>query len=150
MVRLVPPDEACPGCGCKPGEGITETCNHPQGCGFWKEQHKKEVRRVPTNPDVYPITAKFEEETAKFDLNEMGKAIRDRMIEHIGEYEHGTAEPDVLLDESLQESFKTKLQLASTDDERDDIEQDRRNAALKTMSEMYQDLLGTYWVNDAT
>ena len=24
---------ACPGCGCKPGDGITESCNHPDGCG---------------------------------------------------------------------------------------------------------------------
>lgn len=27
----------CPGCGCKPGDGITESCNHPDGCGFHKE-----------------------------------------------------------------------------------------------------------------
>ena len=27
---------ACPGCGCKPGDGITETCNHPVGCGYSK------------------------------------------------------------------------------------------------------------------
>lgn len=25
--------EACPGCGCKPGDGITESCNDPGGCG---------------------------------------------------------------------------------------------------------------------
>ena len=24
---------ACPGCGCMPGDGITESCNHPLGCG---------------------------------------------------------------------------------------------------------------------
>lgn len=27
----------CPGCGCEPGDGITESCNHPGGCGFHKE-----------------------------------------------------------------------------------------------------------------
>lgn len=26
----------CPGCGCESGDGITETCEHPDGCGFWK------------------------------------------------------------------------------------------------------------------
>lgn len=29
--------EACPGCGCKPGDGITPGCDHPMGCGFFKE-----------------------------------------------------------------------------------------------------------------
>lgn len=28
--------EACPGCGCKPGEGITPGCHHPDGCGYWE------------------------------------------------------------------------------------------------------------------
>jgi len=26
--------EACPGCGCRPGDGISEKCEHPEGCGF--------------------------------------------------------------------------------------------------------------------
>lgn len=26
--------EACEGCGCLPGEGITEGCSHPEGCGY--------------------------------------------------------------------------------------------------------------------
>ncbi|MCP4203739.1 MAG: hypothetical protein GY769_17615 [bacterium] len=26
--------EACPGCGCKPGDGKTEGCDDPDGCGF--------------------------------------------------------------------------------------------------------------------
>ena len=26
--------EACPGCGCKPGDGPTAGCVHPLGCGF--------------------------------------------------------------------------------------------------------------------
>ena len=25
--------EACPGCGCQPGDGVTASCNHPDGCG---------------------------------------------------------------------------------------------------------------------
>jgi len=27
-------DDACPGCGCKPGDGRTRGCSHPEGCGF--------------------------------------------------------------------------------------------------------------------
>lgn len=30
--------ENCPGCGWGPGDGINPTCNHPQGCGHWREQ----------------------------------------------------------------------------------------------------------------
>jgi hypothetical protein len=26
--------EACPGCCCRPGDGISEKCEHPEGCGF--------------------------------------------------------------------------------------------------------------------
>ncbi len=25
--------EACPGCGCLPGDGLTDGCEHPEGCG---------------------------------------------------------------------------------------------------------------------
>jgi hypothetical protein len=31
-------EEACPGCGCVPGDGITEECNDPLGCGEAKKQ----------------------------------------------------------------------------------------------------------------
>lgn len=27
-------DDACPGCECKPGDGKTAGCSHPEGCGF--------------------------------------------------------------------------------------------------------------------
>lgn len=30
--------EACPGCGCMPGDGITEDCSHPDGCGYWRAE----------------------------------------------------------------------------------------------------------------
>jgi len=32
-------EDACPGCGCQPGDGVTEGCEHPEGCGFWRGQH---------------------------------------------------------------------------------------------------------------
>lgn len=28
---------ACPGCGCVPGDGYTPGCEHPDGCGFYKD-----------------------------------------------------------------------------------------------------------------
>lgn len=34
-------DDACPGCGCEPGDGITETCNNPDGCGFSKSERDR-------------------------------------------------------------------------------------------------------------
>ena len=27
-------DDACLGCGSRPGDGVTPECNHPEGCGF--------------------------------------------------------------------------------------------------------------------
>ena len=27
------PEDACPGCGCAPGDGVTESCDHVDGCG---------------------------------------------------------------------------------------------------------------------
>jgi chromosome segregation ATPase len=29
--------EACPGCGCEVGDGVTATCVHPEGCGYNRE-----------------------------------------------------------------------------------------------------------------
>lgn len=31
--------EACPGCDCMPGDGLTESCNDPLGCGYWRAEH---------------------------------------------------------------------------------------------------------------
>lgn len=28
--------DACPNCGCEPGEGLTKGCNDPLGCGYWR------------------------------------------------------------------------------------------------------------------
>lgn len=32
-----PNPEACPGCGCLPGDGVSESCDDPNGCGFFRE-----------------------------------------------------------------------------------------------------------------
>ncbi len=32
-------DDECPGCGCQPGDGITDDCEHPDGCGWAKRTH---------------------------------------------------------------------------------------------------------------
>lgn len=36
-----PSPEACPGCQKLPGDGLTEGCDHPEGCGFWRNAHKR-------------------------------------------------------------------------------------------------------------
>lgn len=35
---LVAPEDdlSCPGCGCVPGDGITQECEHELGCGYWR------------------------------------------------------------------------------------------------------------------
>lgn len=30
-------DEACPGCGVKPGDGVNPKCDDPLGCGYWRD-----------------------------------------------------------------------------------------------------------------
>lgn len=37
-------EEACPGCGCLPGDGLTEGCEDELGCGYWRREHAKEGR----------------------------------------------------------------------------------------------------------
>ena len=40
--------EACPGCGCLPGDGVTEGCDHPGGCGYNRQaQAEWDARPVP-------------------------------------------------------------------------------------------------------
>lgn len=29
--------DACPGCGCRPGDGLTPGCEAEVGCGYWRE-----------------------------------------------------------------------------------------------------------------
>jgi hypothetical protein len=31
--------DACPGCGCLPGDGVSPECDDPLGCGYWREEH---------------------------------------------------------------------------------------------------------------
>ena len=35
------PDDACPGCGNRPGDGVNPVCHDPNGCGHWKEEEKR-------------------------------------------------------------------------------------------------------------
>ncbi len=37
--ELLLDDEACPGCGCCPGDGVTDDCEDPLGCGWAKTVH---------------------------------------------------------------------------------------------------------------
>ncbi len=42
-----PPNDACPGCGCEPGDGITESCDAEDGCGFHKAERDRTVDTMP-------------------------------------------------------------------------------------------------------
>jgi hypothetical protein len=35
--------EACPGCACLPGDGLTDGCDDPAGCGFYRANACAEV-----------------------------------------------------------------------------------------------------------
>ncbi len=51
---------------------------------------------MPTNPEVYPITAQFEEELK--DLAHLPAWLKDAAISTLGEYEHGTTEVEEVED----------------------------------------------------
>ena len=36
--------EACPGCGCLPGDGVSEDCDDEAGCGFFKSLDAEEAQ----------------------------------------------------------------------------------------------------------
>jgi hypothetical protein len=52
-------DEACPTCGCEPGDGVTKGCKDPDGCGYWipdgYDEHYADDASMPaplaTRPD---------------------------------------------------------------------------------------------------
>lgn len=46
---LTDPDESCPGCGCQPGDGPTEGCTHPDGCGYYEDQDPRSMGWVGDN-----------------------------------------------------------------------------------------------------
>jgi hypothetical protein len=39
--------EGCPGCGNRPGAGVTDGCDHPLGCGFWRKIAADVARHLP-------------------------------------------------------------------------------------------------------
>lgn len=50
-----PDSQACPGCGCMPGEGMTPECNDPNGCGYWRQQHNANAEeRPPLSVEIPP------------------------------------------------------------------------------------------------
>ena len=99
-----------------------------------------------TNPAVYPITAAFEKEVKDLKLNEIGRAIAARMQSHLGEYEHGVAEPEVLFGDELKQFIERNYNAGDTLEEKDENKKFFfTRSALLTMKEMFIDLLQTYW-----
>lgn len=45
-------DDSCPGCGCKPGDGVTADCDDEDGCGWAKSVHGACSDENETNEDV--------------------------------------------------------------------------------------------------
>jgi len=39
----ITPADACPGCGCQPGDGVTRGCSDPDGCGFFDELSRPDL-----------------------------------------------------------------------------------------------------------
>lgn len=105
-----------------------------------------------TNPDVYPVTAAFEKEVRELKLKEIGKAVAQRMITHLGEYEHGVAEPEVLVASELADTYMNARrdwdEIKEGSDEEDELKNKLRKSSLETMKEMFLDYLRTYWTVD--
>jgi len=37
--------EACPGCGCLPGDGLTDGCEDPMGCGYNRQRERETEKK---------------------------------------------------------------------------------------------------------
>lgn len=44
-------NQACPGCGCMPGDGITQDCNDPNGCGYNRNLEAQYNKMHPDHPN---------------------------------------------------------------------------------------------------
>lgn len=99
-----------------------------------------------TNPDVYPVTAEFEQYTQAFLDNcdrtrvsettlRNGQRLRNIMAGTIGEYEHGTADVDVVFDEEVSDT--------NFDDQDKPLPEHLRRKALKYYTEVCKDILLT-------
>jgi hypothetical protein len=69
--------EACPGCGCRPGDGLTPGCNHPMGCGYTRNMGGK--KRSPSG--LGPATSAAEGFAAALIGLAKVKQLRERGLE---------------------------------------------------------------------
>jgi type IV secretory pathway VirB10-like protein len=44
--------EACPGCGCLPGDGLTEGCEDEGGCGYYRQWETARAIRDGKTPEA--------------------------------------------------------------------------------------------------
>src|SRR3954466_12144219 len=119
-----------------------------------------------SNPSVYPITAGFEEQlklmnimsehdgeifwdlplTPGPDLVPGFNKLQDvakTMHEALGEYEHGTVEPEELISDEIRSLWNDQKKLVSDEDELFNIESAQRRQAAMTIRNVYIDLLLT-------
>lgn len=111
-----------------------------------------------SDPKVYPITAGFEEQLKLIGIDiEIDEAVgpgathekialitaASVMHETLGEYEHGTAEPEELISDEIRSLWNDQKKLASDEDELFNIESAQRRQAAMTIRNVYIDLLLT-------
>jgi hypothetical protein len=86
--------EACPGCGCKPGDGLTASCEHPDGCGFNRAELSKALEAA--HPTHF-IT----EHAVDIDDCQLSQLVGDRCIVVPNSADHCSEMSVVLLDKSI-------------------------------------------------
>jgi len=86
--------ESCPGCGCMPGDGLTEHCNDELGCGYWRKEH------LP--PDTTKMTAVFVTRDTAQSIERAIIELMDKRDRKDEEYWEGLERALV----ALKESFK--------------------------------------------
>ena len=59
--------EACPGCGSKPGDGITYGCDDPMGCGHNRANQDAAIGDAVADTQRSPRMSHMKHESAKFD-----------------------------------------------------------------------------------
>lgn len=90
-----------------------------------------------------PITEKFKEACGKLNLTEQGQQVYARMRQHLEEYERGAGEPSSLFGEQMHSVLGRVWPVEKEKPYPKEVTVEDK--ALETMSNMYFDLLLTYW-----
>lgn len=87
--RVDPNDEYCPGCAARPGDGINQHCEHPLGCGFWRQVGDcEEYAKEPAAKDR-PASEVIADELARYHRDDLAKAIGRKLALLLRSYQLG-------------------------------------------------------------